>query len=556
MKKTSLLFLFLSLLLLSAHLLSAQVLWAKHLSEEALVTPEAYTYLLLEEARKKPDPESLELIGKAIKVSPDDPAPYFELFDRTFSLHPQKFFHSLNYLFKGISAYTKSFWWFFNLTGILSGAVLTALVLIPIIIALSRLPLDIPLMAHEIEENTRAAGYLLVLLPSVLGPYYFLAAICFLSLMHLKGRPRYAGYLLLFVLIFTPLLSAYMKAYLSVSSSPEVKAAVAVNEGRSNVYATEVLRGKAEDPLRFSYALALQREGRLRAAAEEYRKLLNSGRDPRVYINLGNCYAGMRRLDKAIEMYNESIKIKPLPSAYYNLSMLAREKLDFVAGDRYFQQASDMDFDRIAQFRELRNDLKKLALMEETLSERELLSFALGWGMNNLKPLSVTGPLLLTVFSFLLIAVLFVTRESSSMASRCQKCGKLYCTACERRIPRVGMCTECFRSMISFESNPAERIDTIVKTHNYLKRRRRILSVLSFTVPGLTLFYGGRMFSGLFFSFMFLFSAAALVFSQIFTFNIQPYKHNWLTSLLFLMLVFFYLSGNLYAIRRLRKGWL
>jgi len=554
LKKTSLLFL--GLLLFFVHLFFAPAAGANHPSEDALMTPEAYSYLLIEESKKKPAAEAVGLIEKAIRVSPGDPAPYFELFDRTFSLHPQKFFHSLNYLFKGISAYTRNFWWFFNLSGILTGAVLTALVLIPILIAVSRLPLDIPLMAHEIEEDVKTAGYLLALLPSVMGPYYFLASVCFLSLLHLKGRPRYAGYLLLFALILAPLLSAYMKTYLSVSSSPEIKAAVAVNEGRSNQYAARVLEGREEIPLRFSYALALQKEGRLRAAAGEYEELLASWKDPRAYVNLGNCYAGMRRLDKAVEMYNASIKIRPLPSAYYNLSMVARERLDFTAGDRYFQQASDMDFDRVAQFRELRNDLKKLALMEETLTTGELLSFALRWGLKTVRPYSVTGAFLLTAFSFLLIAVLFMTRESSTMASRCQKCGKLYCIACERRIPRVGMCTECFRSMISFESNPAERIDTIVKTHNYLKRRRRLLGILSFTIPGLTLFYGGRMFSGLFFSFMFIFSASALVFSLLFTFNIYPYTHNWLASLLFLMVVFFYLSGNLYAIRRLKKGWL
>ncbi|HDH02217.1 MAG TPA: hypothetical protein ENH17_03695 [Nitrospirae bacterium] len=215
-----------------------------------------------------------------------------------------------------------------------------------------------------------------------------------------------------------------------------------------------------------------------------------------------------------------------------------------------------MDFDRIAQFRELRNDTKTLALMGEGLSTRELLSFALGQGLKDVNIFSLNGPLVLTAFSLLLITILFLSGDSTAMAARCKKCGKLYCAACERRIPRVGMCTECFRSMISFESNPSERVDTIVKTHNYLKKRRRILNILAFTIPGITLLYVGRVFSGIFFSFIFLFFASALILSELFTFNIYPYSHSWLTFVLFLILILSYLSGNLYTIGRLKKGWL
>ncbi len=554
MKKTAVLFL--SLLLFLTQLFFARMVGAELPTREALVTPETYSYLLLEKAGKKSGAESIKLIEEAIRVSPNDPAAYFELFNKTLSLHPQKFFHSLNYLFKGIAAYSRSFWWFFNLTGILAGALLSALILVPIFIALTRLPLDIPLMAHEIQENTRTAGYLLVLIASLFGPYYFLVSLCFLSFLHLKGRPRYAGYILLFVLMLAPLPTAYLNNYLSASSSPEIKAAVAVNEGRSNVYAIETLRDKQEVPLKFSYALALQREGRVRAAAEEYRQLISLKKDPRFYINLGNCYAAMKRLDKAVDMYKASISIKPFPSAYYNLSMLAREKLDFTAGDRYFQKASNMDFERIAQFRELRNDTKSLAFMGEGLTTTELLSFTLGQGLKDVNVFSLDGPLVLIAFSLLLIAILFLTGDSTSMATRCQKCGKLYCAACERRMPRVGMCTECFRSMISFESNPAERVDAIVKAHNYLKKRRRILHILAFTIPGITLLYVGRVFSGIFFAFIFLFSASALILSVLFRFNIYPYSHSWLTLVLFLILILSYLSGNLYTIRRLKKGWL
>ncbi len=523
---------------------------------KALKTPEAYSYYLLEKARNTPGPESIELIQEAIRVEPDNPAAYFEFFDRTFSLDVQNFFHSLNYLFKGIAAYPESFWWFFNLAGILSGGMLIAIMLISVIIALARLPLDIPLMAHEIQEDAKKAAFLLVLITAFFGPFYFFASLCFLSFLHLEGRARFAGYVLLLLLMFASLLTIYLGSYLAASFSPDIKAMVAVNEGRSNVYAIEVLEDKEEVSLKFSHALALQREGRVREAAGEYRELLSLWEDPRIYINLGNCYAGMKQLDRAMEMYNASIDMKPLASAYYNLSVLAREKIDFEAADRYFRQATDMAFDRITRFRELRGDDGKPDLMDEALSTAELLSFAIGRGVKEMEVFSARGLVGFMPYSLLLMVILYVSRDSRTTAMRCQKCGKLYCHACERSLSREGMCTECFRSMISFETNPSERVDTIVKTYNYLKKRRQILNVLAFTVPGLTLLYSGRMLSGIFFSFVFLFSASSLVLTRLFTFNIYPYGHSWLTFLLLLLLVCFYIASNVYTVGRLKKGWL
>ncbi len=526
---------------------------AAALPERALSMPGAYAYSLLKEAGERDDTEALALLEEAARLSPDNPAVYFELFSRSLTLNPREFFQSMSYLFDGIKAYGRNFWWSLNLTGVIAGAVLLTLFLLSLLIGAARLPLDIPLLKHEIEEDDRKAALLAVLVASLFGPYYFLASVCFLSFLHLKERARYASYLLLLSLALTPSLSRYLGAYLTASFSPDVKAVAAVNEGLSNAYALNTLKGKEGLPARFSYALALQREGRFEEAVQQYEGLLAEEEDPRFYVNLGNCYAGMNLLDRAMEMYKRAVGIRPLLSAYYNLSMVAREKLDFVVGDRYFLKAVRMDFDRVIRFRELRNDYETLSLMDETLSRDELTSLVMGGGFF---PFDAGGSLAFLGFSLLLIALLYLKGDSWAPAVRCPKCGRLFCLKCERHLCWGGMCTECFRSMISFESRPSERINTILKTYNYIQRRRMLLAVLSYTIPGLTLIYSGRMFSGLVFSSLFLFSFSVLVLSRLFTFNIQPYSHGWLSFVAVLAMAAVYLSANIYTLRRLRKGWL
>jgi len=54
---------------------------------------------------------------------------------------------------------------------------------------------------------------------------------------------------------------------------------------------------------RFSYALSLQKNESFDEAIKIYQGILSKKRDARVYINLGNCYAGQGDLDNAGKMY-------------------------------------------------------------------------------------------------------------------------------------------------------------------------------------------------------------------------------------------------------------
>ena len=70
-----------------------------------------------------------------------------------------------------------------------------------------------------------------------------------------------------------------------------------------------------------------------------------------VYVNLGNCYAGLKNTEKAITSYLKAVEIKPLASAYYNLSQISREILDFTKGNEYFKLALEINRDAVSDYR-------------------------------------------------------------------------------------------------------------------------------------------------------------------------------------------------------------
>jgi hypothetical protein len=55
----------------------------------------------------------------------------------------------------------------------------------------------------------------------------------------------------------------------------------------------------------------------------------------------------MRRLC----LLSQSLEIKPLASAYYNLSQLYRESLDFTKGNEYFKLALETNRDAVSDYR-------------------------------------------------------------------------------------------------------------------------------------------------------------------------------------------------------------
>jgi tetratricopeptide (TPR) repeat protein len=528
---------------------------------------DTYAYLLIEKARAD-RAGSAELLHEALADAPDLPAVYFALSKATFSLSGPEILNSVDYVIRGIDAYSRNFWWSFTLMGSLFfDLIFSLLMAVTLIVAVRLLP-DIPLLSHDISESSwKTALLLLMVVFSAASPLLFLGSMVVLLGFYMKKYSRSVVYLFLLFLLCFPLLSKMASLYLETASSGSLKAIVAVNESEGNEYAISTLQNRDDFASLFSYALALKREGRYEEAIASYKRLLEKKEDPRVYVNLGNCYvdrynfdeARKADLEEAVKYYSSCLRMKPLVSAYYNLSQVSREMLDFTKGEEYFRSALTLDRTAVAGYRAISGRKPNRFVADETLKPSEFWDYALS---GNVSPSSLgvaAVPPLAVSLAALLLGVVFYLMNSRvrARAYRCRKCYKILCEKCEKRIVWGRMCPECYGSLVRLEEmDVRDRVARLLSIYGQQTRRRNFLKVLSFVMPGLAEVYAGRVFIGLLFlwSFLFLFLFPVMVF--LFVPDSHLVSHSFIKWAALFLAVLLYVVFLAITRKRIAKGWL
>jgi hypothetical protein len=106
------------------------------------------------------------------------------------------------------------------------------------------------------------------------------------------------------------------------------------------------------------------------------------------------------------------------------------------------------------------------------------------------------------------------------------------------------------------ELDAKERIARVLTVYEHQKRRRMIIKIISFIMPGSGQIYAGNILYGLLFLWPFLFFLFIPITNLVFVPETSNFSHIWLNwGSLFLMAVV-YLVSNFITKRRLVKGWL
>jgi pentatricopeptide repeat protein len=530
----------------------------QHQLNRGIRDSEAYSFLLIEQA-KTAGAEKISLLRKAMEYSPDLPAVYFELAKASFSFAPEAVFQTIDYMLQGIAAYQRNFWWIFMLTASLfMSAVISFFIAVSLIVVV-RLPRDVPLLSHDIKEDRASALLLLVLLFAVFGPLYLPAALLMIISLYMKKWDRLVIYLYLGFLLISPLVFRSVSTVFNAPASGDLKAIVQVNESKGNRYALSVLRGKENPIVLFSYALALKREGRYHEAIDIYNKLIAIKPDPRLYNNLANCYVALNDIEKAKELYRQSIEQKPLPVVLYNLSEAYRETLDFEKGEEYFLAAQKMDGDAVSKFRAVFGRNPNRFVIDEGLPMSDLWRYARGKTTgNSTLGLSVLPPAFMPVIAVLMAALFYaLDRQSKTRAYRCKRCDSILCSKCEKHILWGHMCLQCYRSLVKLDELDAkERIARILAVYGHQKKRRDIIKVISFILPGSGQIYAGNVLTGFLFLWPFLFFLLIPVMNSLFVMEMSGFSNFWLDiGALFFAAVVYFISV-MTTRRRLVRGWL
>jgi len=519
---------------------------------------EVSSYLLLQEAQTN-KAQAATLLTRASAYSPDLPAVHFELAKAKFSLSYAGILESIDHVVSGINAYSKNFWWSFSLTGAaFLGLVLSFIVVISIIVII-RIFSDLPLLSHEVEESRQNIALLLVLLViSLISPLLFLAGILVLLGLYMRRIDKIIVYLFLVFLLVSPFFFRTAAQFLQVSSSGAMKAIVDVNESKGNVYALSVLKSSDEPPALFSYGLALKRAGHYDEAIAAYRNLIKTKADAPVYVNLGNVFVGQNNMDEAGKSYLAALAIRPLASAYYNLSQVYREGLDFEKGNEYFSKALAIDRDAVTEYRAISGRNPNRIVADEAIPPSSLWDFA--WrtpGKASTFNLSLLPGWVISLAALLLIfAFYMMSKHTGNKAYRCRRCNEIFCPRCEKHIMWGQMCPQCFRSLIKLEEiEVKERVAQLLSIYEHQKRRRDIMKLLSFIIPGSSQVYAGKILYGFFFMWPFLFF---LLFPLTTSFMSPDARGtHWIVNIAsLLMVVIVLIISNIFTRQRISKGWL
>ncbi|HYA11380.1 MAG TPA: tetratricopeptide repeat protein [Thermodesulfovibrionales bacterium] len=526
--------------------------------DKGIRNSEAYSYFLIEES-KADSSKAEKTLEEALRCSPDLPAVYFALLKTSLSFSTERMYKAYGYLLKGIEAYERNFWWSFTVVGSLFLSLIISFILSIIIIIMIRLPGDLPRLSHDIMEQNSRILLLLILISALIGPLLLIGGILIILGLYLKKVDRVVVYLYLVFLLISPWVFKASSMVFSIPSSDVVKAVIEVNESRDNRYAISIL-GNSEDTVAlYSYALALKREGYYDEAIQMYNKLIARKPDPVFYNNLANCYVAKNDMERAKQLYEKSIQMRPLVSASYNMSQVLRRTLDLIKGEEYFLYAQKIDPDSVSRFQEIFSQNPNRLVIDEVLPISALWQYS----KENATRVSTFGlstvpPALLSFIALFFGALFYVlNKRIKPRAHRCKKCGAILCKRCERRVLWGNMCLQCFRSLIKLhELDARERIARLQTVYEYQMRRRRNMNVLSFLLPGSAQIYAGDVLKGLLFLWSFLFFLCVFVISSVFVIGMPYFPHLWLNWSAFLLMAIVYFVSNTITRLRLVKRWL
>jgi len=142
-------------------------------------------------------------------------------------------------------------------------------------------------------------------------------------------------------------------------------------------------------------------------------------------------------MDEAGINYRASIAIRPLASAYYNLSQVSREGLDFEKGNEYFSRALEIDRNAVTGIpgRSLgRTQTGSLLMRLFPLQSLWNLDVANAREGSHIQPFWLPHGLFRLQHCFPDLRLLYDEHNAGNKAYRCRRCNEIFCPRCEKHI--------------------------------------------------------------------------------------------------------------------------
>ncbi len=492
-----------------------------------------YIYYLL----KRPELCPLECLKDLSGYSFDTPPLYLRLSEEYFSRNQRNgLLSGTDSFLRFIQNIRKSTIWTAEIIHIFIACIIFAFLAISLLFVIVRAPLDLPLYLHEIKESrSNLIRISILFVASIYGLPYLAGALLLLYAEKSQRSHRLFSMFYLIILLLLPLLIRYERILFDLYSDNVIRAVVDVNEGRDNTKAIVFLRDVKDSDwrLRFSYALALKREGRLMEALSIFKELSGLKDDYRILNNIGNCLFLENKIKDAIEYYTKSSELMPRASSLFNLSQAYKELLDFQKGTDYYQKAISIDPELILWFSKINTRQRNRFLIDETLDRSALWDIAIKMSENSQKRhvryFEILLPIIMGIILFM---------KSPVSAYRCSKCGKIICNICQKKRLWGMMCADCHDVFVApMRTDSKTRLERILSLQRKKENRRKIFTLFSI-LPGFVELYTGRLITGFAIGFLFFFAVGLMILGKIYT--IETFRQSyliWSGIFLFMMIM-------------------
>ncbi len=519
--------------------------------DRGLSNDDAYAFSLKVKSLTAGPDEAVSMLEEALANAQDSPGFYFTL---AVAKLPSMV-RSFDLFVEGVKAYNRSFWWRLSLIALLLEAALLSAAIALTVAALLRLPRDLPLITHDINEHKVLLLLPLLIMPlAFLGPLSFVGGVLFLICNYMKRWNKLVAYIALLFIALAPVWTPVVGKIASLTN-PAVRAIVDVNEGRDNMLALSTLAGRKDFPSMFSYAIALKREGRGQEAVGLLQGLIKENSSHRLYNNLGNAYVSMDRRDLAKAAYLKAIEQGKSVTTLYNLAQIYRDELDYENGEKYFNQAQAMSEAQVSVYTARTAKHYNRMVFDETLTFREISKAAwLSESTNTVRGFPRGTLIPAGVAVGLLVLLMIMGKIMPTSAFRCKNCGKIACIDCAEN---EKMCMDCQMKLAQDDdASPKARVKRMLQANKQKERQMTIIRLLSFVPPGIAQTYSGRLFAGFLYMWLFGFGLAVLALNPFMSTGLAGNSHSWLWLIMVPMLLLLYYISIITINRRLDRGWL
>lgn len=371
----------------------------------------------------------------------------------------------------------------------------------------------------------------IITLPLILQlhPLIWVFYLSVINFFFIRRREKILIGLLMLIIIMMPLFF-YIENHVVSKMTPSDNLSVIVKANYSgwNIELVEKIDKLIEEqPLNnglfFAKAMLYKKGGYFNESEEEYNKILLTGEsNAQLYNNLGNVLYLKGLQSKAEEYYKRAIDISDkLPEPYFNLAQIYINRMNLTQSDNFMDMATAIDNEKISRFIDnaaegysntevMDCSIPELYLWNEFYKRSELSNEPVIMG------LKINILVMIAGLALLLSGILGSMVKHHMTIMRCFTCGRYVYPVDSREYNEQRVCSKCFKMLDSTVSDSlrARKYESLIRLKE--KSFARMSRIMSFIFPGGGKIHQERLFKGIIFIILTVFTILLVFADNIF----------------------------------------